>query len=933
MSRSQIEAYVRLLTGAATGAVTTWSAPGKVTRFYRAEDAGRLAGDMTQLDALESESGIYLRMSTVRPDRVQNLIDTRSRGTRDDSHELLCLWADLDIAGPGHKHSPDAQFPLPPTEDAARAIVTASCLPAPTAWVHSGGGMYALWVLARPEIVEPWFADASARWGRELKRSAAALGWDYGTGVHNIDRVLRIPGTTNRKVPGAHRLAELLDASGPTYTMAALADFLPPEAPVATPAARTGGLSAESPLDDFEMRTDWADILLPAGWKLHHSDRDGTRYWERPGGSSTGMHSASSDRPGSARSRLYVFSTDAGLPAEDPLSKPFVYAHYRHGGDMTAAAKALRAAGYGAERVAQPAAPMLTAPAMPSSVTLPAGRPSPAAPEAPSLDAFVGLMTQVQDAEERLTAARSVVATLLDTPEIERLAWRKSLKEICGLGLTEFSALLRSVQRERREQQSAERESRKRAEVAQRGGEIMPSPQAPYAVAEHLAGGLPATDGIPHAAWWRSDFYRWTGTAWEVWVPEAVDNWVYEQTKHAAFVNEDEETVDWAPGPQRVNGVVHALGRGVLYRSSYSESEDSPEMIACSNGALTAHRGLLPHHPSRFNLFSLPFAYDATAECPRWLSFLDSVLPGDTEAQQFLQEWFGYVISGRTDIHKMASLFGPKRCGKGTIARVLEALIGSQVVASPTLEKLATQFGEQGLIGKRLAVLSDVRWNARAAAEALPILLAISGGDSRDVPRKNREDWHGRPTVRFMMMGNDAPAFSDASGALAGRMIHIRFRHSFYGKEDHGLTDRLLGELPGILNWALSGLDKLLARKDFIEPASSRETDLLVQRTSSPVGAFLMDRTVKVTSGMLSVRDLFAAYRAWASGDEGQDHALTANKFTVALESSLEVAYPGEALQIGTRRWDPTRTYQSRFIYGIGFAAMQPPALTPPGAP
>jgi putative DNA primase/helicase len=32
---------------------------------------------------------------------------------------------------------------------------------------------------------------------------------------------------------------------------------------------------------------------------------------------------------------------------------------------------------------------------------------------------------------------------------------------------------------------------------------------------------------------------------------------------------------------------------------------------------------------------------------------------------------------------------------------------------------------------------------------------------------------------------------------------------SFYSKEDHGLEDRLLRELPGTLNWAIAGWQRL----------------------------------------------------------------------------------------------------------------------------
>ena len=50
--------------------------------------------------------------------------------------------------------------------------------------------------------------------------------------------------------------------------------------------------------------------------------------------------------------------------------------------------------------------------------------------------------------------------------------------------------------------------------------------------------------------------------------------------------------------------------------------------------------------------------------------------PNDSESVELLQEYIGYILSGRTDMQKMLLLIGPTRSGKGTIARMLAQLIG-----------------------------------------------------------------------------------------------------------------------------------------------------------------------------------------------------------------------------------------------------------------
>ncbi|MCW5939893.1 MAG: hypothetical protein KF884_10765 [Fimbriimonadaceae bacterium] len=99
------------------------------------------------------------------------------------------------------------------------------------------------------------------------------------------------------------------------------------------------------PGDEFEAAIDWAEILEPAGWKLH-SRRSDWRLWTRPGKAVSDGVSARTG-PGSAGDRFYCWSTTAGVPANCLLTKFALYAWIWHGGDYAAAAKDLHKKGYG----------------------------------------------------------------------------------------------------------------------------------------------------------------------------------------------------------------------------------------------------------------------------------------------------------------------------------------------------------------------------------------------------------------------------------------------------------------------------------------------------------------------------------------------------------------------------------------------------------
>jgi putative DNA primase/helicase len=274
---------------------------------------------------------------------------------------------------------------------------------------------------------------------------------------------------------------------------------------------------------------------------------------------------------------------------------------------------------------------------------------------------------------------------------------------------------------------------------------------------------------------------------------------------------------------------------------------------------------LLPPTPRFFALNSLPFDFDPQAPPPReWLRFLAELWPDDPESIDCLQEWFGYLLTPDTRQQKILFLLGPKRAGKGTIARVLRELIGTANTAGPTLGSLAANFGLQPLLGKSVAIVSDARLSGRAdSAVITERLLSVSGEDALTVDRKHRDPITLKLPTRFVILSNELPRLGDASGALAGRLILLRLIRSFYGAEDLRLFERLQAELPGILLWAVEGWRRLRHRGRFVQPASGRELVEEMEDLASPVGAFVRERCFVAPGERVEVGDLFACWRAW----------------------------------------------------------------------
>lgn len=87
----------------------------------------------------------------------------------------------------------------------------------------------------------------------------------------------------------------------------------------------------------------WDELLLGDGWQLHHTDRDGTCHWVRPGKSARDGSSATTGHSGI--DKLHVFSSSIDwLPSDDSYSRWAYMVHRDFGGDFRAASRAIRKA-------------------------------------------------------------------------------------------------------------------------------------------------------------------------------------------------------------------------------------------------------------------------------------------------------------------------------------------------------------------------------------------------------------------------------------------------------------------------------------------------------------------------------------------------------------------------------------------------------------
>lgn len=275
---------------------------------------------------------------------------------------------------------------------------------------------------------------------------------------------------------------------------------------------------------------------------------------------------------------------------------------------------------------------------------------------------------------------------------------------------------------------------------------------------------------------------------------------------------------------------------------------------------------LYPTTPDFFspNAVHYGFPNNDPNQCPtpvHWHEFLNSLWADDYQQIQLLQEWMGYCLLPDTAQQKLLLFIGPKRSGKGTIARTLTQLVGENNVVNPRLSQFDKEYGMWPLVGKTVAIIGDARLSGRTdTAEIVETLLSISGEDKQTVNRKHMSYVHTRLRTRFTILSNAMPDLQDTSGAFHSRCLLLETKQSFEGRENKNLEQELLAELPGILVWAIQGWARLRERGHFEQPESSKNALKQFEYLTSPMKKFIDEFCIVGSDEWVNVDTAYGAY-------------------------------------------------------------------------
>jgi hypothetical protein len=229
---------------------------------------------------------------------------------------INCLYGEFDVKTYGSK-------------EAILQHIASATWPAPSVLVDSGGGIHAYWLLR-----DPWLLDSDdARLAAEMVQRGwvqQVIGADPS--VHDLVRILRVPGTKNFKYDPAPAVQFLQCDLDQQYSLQALTAHLPP-VHEAEPRFKNDPPRKANTIDKFNAANDIAQLLAARGYRSA-----GTRRMISP--------DSGSARPGvtidSDTNRAYVH-TGGDVLADGYWKKPFdVIRLLDCGGDFDKALEAIK---------------------------------------------------------------------------------------------------------------------------------------------------------------------------------------------------------------------------------------------------------------------------------------------------------------------------------------------------------------------------------------------------------------------------------------------------------------------------------------------------------------------------------------------------------------------------------------------------------------
>jgi putative DNA primase/helicase len=260
----------------------------------------------------------------------------------------------------------------------------------------------------------------------------------------------------------------------------------------------------------------------------------------------------------------------------------------------------------------------------------------------------------------------------------------------------------------------------------------------------------------------------------------------------------------------------------------------------------------------------LSVGYDPAADCPTFKAYLQDLFYEDDIPS--LQEYMGYCLIPSTRGQSAMFIKGKGGEGKSILTYLMHELFGRSAVAE-TLAKLETSRFTLSTLENKLVFIDD-DLNTESLKETGTLKKVITASTPHLVERKGQQAHDARLYARVFCLGNThISAAFDRSDGFYRRLLLLTCKPI---RKDRGndkfLKERIVAELPGVFNWMLEGLQRLI-KNNFEFTRSERALEEMEEKKleDNPMLRFVLESgwLAATENGTISSRRLLASFRAW----------------------------------------------------------------------
>ena len=317
--------------------------------------------------------------------------------------------------------------------------------------------------------------------------------------------------------------------------------------------------------------------------------------------------------------------------------------------------------------------------------------------------------------------------------------------------------------------------------------------------------------------------------------------------------------------------VVAALANPRMYDHEPGFFDEAPVGVLCRGTFLTLEGGKIvarPPKPSDRQRTALNIAYNPGAKCPTWARALRDWFGNDEDGADkaaLLAEFVGGALFGvATRYQKSLYVIGAGGNGKSQLLDVVSALFPREHTKAIKPQDWGNEYQRAELAGAMINIVPELPTKAIAEGSSYKAIVA---GDPMTARRIYEKPFTTRPRCAHIFSGNAFPEAVDTSDGFWRRILVLTMTRRFDGTAEQvqDLGKIIVArELEGVLAWAVGGATRLLGKKDYTIPQSSKTEVAVWRQQSDPVALWLDRRTQpsKRGEGTLTTK-LFLDYSSW----------------------------------------------------------------------